>query len=94
MAAPASDCSASGSWWPHDSQPTTRSSPEPNSVIADTLAEPHQHEKGLVEAGERPGSASRAAGASFGGQQAGEVAHEFPGHVEHGTIGNHVEPSL
>jgi hypothetical protein len=30
---------------------------------------------------------------TFGGEQAGEVAHQFPGDVEHGSIGDHVEPS-
>ena len=62
--------------------------PEPGAeqrlVLA--LAEPDQHHQRLPEARQRPGALTGAAGPTLGGQQPREVDHEFPGHVEHGTI--------
>ena len=40
-----------------------------------------------------PRPTSRAGCAPLGGQQPRHVGDQFPGHVEHGTIGNHVESS-
>ena len=69
------------------------SEPGPQQGFVLALAEPDQNENGLVEAGQRPRARACTEGAALGGQQSRQVAHQFLGHVEHGTIGNHVEPS-
>src|SRR5512143_3553253 len=40
-----------------------------------------------------PGGRLSAAGTTLSGQQPGQVGDQLPGHVEDGTIGDHVEPS-
>src|SRR5215211_2082935 len=54
---------------------------------------PHQDEQRLLPAGQRPGSPPGAPCAALGTQPRRHVADQFSGDVEHGTIGNHVEPS-
>lgn len=58
-----------------------------------TFAKPDEHHQGLVEAGQRPSATASAAGPALCVQQPREMLHEFPRDVDHGTIGNHVEPS-
>jgi len=56
------------------------------------FAEPHQREDRLPPARQRPGPGPGTAGTALVGQQPGQVGHQFGGHVEDGTIGDHVEP--
>jgi hypothetical protein len=58
------------------------------------VAEPAQREKCLVTARELPAAGWGAAVAALGGEQPGQVAKQFRGDVEHGTIGDHVESSV
>jgi Prokaryotic E2 family E len=62
-------------------------------VRAGAVAEPAQHQHGLPEAGQRPAPRGCAAAAPLSGQQIRGELHQFPGDVERGTIGDHVEPS-
>lgn len=55
--------------------------------------EPGQSEQGLIEAGQTPGAVRCPAAAAFVAQQSCDVADQFTGDVEHGRIGDHVEPS-
>jgi hypothetical protein len=56
------------------------------------LTEPHQREQGLLAAAQRPGAGAGTPGAAFVGEQPGQEGHQLAGHVEHGRIGDHVEP--
>jgi hypothetical protein len=55
------------------------------------VAEPAQREECLVTASELPAPGRGAPAAALGGQQPGQAAKQFRGHVGHGTIGDHVE---
>ena len=57
------------------------------------VAEPAQPQHRLPEAGQRPAAARSAAAAPLGEQELRGELHQFPGNVERGTIGDHVEPS-
>ena len=58
---------------------------------AGAVTEPAQRENRLVAAGKPPASRRGGPAAPLGGQQPGQVAKQFRGDVEHGTIGNQVE---
>ena len=64
--------------------------PDQRDVAA--LPEPHQREHGLISAAQRPGVGPSTAGNALGGQQLSQERHQLGGHVEHGRIGDHVEP--
>lgn len=55
------------------------------------LTEPAQAQHRLPEAGQRPRTPAGTASTPFSGQQTTDLPGQFTGHVEHGTIGNHVE---
>lgn len=69
--------------------------PECDAVQADVGlgAEPGQGEQGLIEAGQAPGALRCAPAAALPVEQAADIAEQFTGDVEHGRIGDHVEPS-
>src|SRR5215468_3648810 len=58
------------------------------------VAEPPQRHHGLPKTGQCPAAAWGAAAAALSGQQLRGELHQFPGNVERGTIGDHVEPSV
>jgi hypothetical protein len=66
--------------------------PEPGTDDLDVRfgAEPHQHQQGLLEAGQQACPLPSAAGAALDAQQVGRLPDQFTGDVEHGRIGDHV----
>ncbi len=57
------------------------------------VAEPPQAQYRLPKAGQRPAATRCAAPTALREQQLREELRQFPGHVERGIIGDHVEPS-
>jgi hypothetical protein len=57
----------------------------------DQLRRVSARDEGLFPAGQGPGTAVDAACGTFGVEQSGQKADQFPRHVEHGRIGDHVE---
>jgi hypothetical protein len=55
------------------------------------VAEPAQPQHRLPKAGQRPAAARSAAAAPLGEQELRNWLHQFPGNIERGTIGDHVE---
>jgi len=64
----------------------------PDQRYVTALPEPHQREHGLIGAAQRPAAGPGATVDPLGAQQGGEELRQFGGHVEHGRIGDHVEP--
>ena len=62
--------------------------PEPGTDHRDLAlgTHPHQHQQRLAEAGQQAGSLTGAADAALGAQQLGQLADQFTGDIEHGTI--------
>ena len=67
--------------------------PEPRGQHGEvlSLAEPDQREQRLLAAAQCSAAPSGTASAAPGGQQRSDIGDQFPGYVERGTIGNHVE---
>ena len=61
-------------------------------ISGGAVAEPAQAQDRLPEAGQCPAAAGGAPAAAFGCQQLRRELGQFPGDVERGTIGDHVEP--
>src|SRR4051812_505634 len=69
------------------------SNPAPSSDLSSPLRNQTSTSRAWYQQVSALGSGAGAAGAAFSGQQPGDVPDQFPGHVEDGTIGDHVESS-